>query len=173
MAELNTKTPASGKKVRSRKMAPKVDLTAMVDLAFLLITFFMLTTSLSKPHQLDVAMPDNTLQTSVDMDEKRVVTLVLGEGKISWYHGGFQNPITPPISIDLKTKELRQLLIKLNQDIPAISNGKDMMVLIKPSKEARTKDIVQTLDEMKITNIKRYMISKVSAQEEELVLASK
>lgn len=87
MAELNTKTPASTKKTRLRKMPPKVDLTAMVDLAFLLITFFMLTASLNKPHQLDVAMPDKTLQSPVDMDEKRVVSLILGEGKVSWYHG--------------------------------------------------------------------------------------
>jgi biopolymer transport protein ExbD len=60
MAELNQKQPQAGKKkIRSKKLAPKVDLTAMVDLAFLLITFFMLTTTLSKPYRLDVAMPDN------------------------------------------------------------------------------------------------------------------
>lgn len=173
MAELNTKTPVSTKKVRSRKMAPKVDLTAMVDLAFLLITFFMLTTSLNKPQQLDVAMPDNTTQIPVDMDEQRVVSLLLGRGTISWYHGNFQNPITAATSIDLNTKDLRQLLIRMKQHIPAMANGKDIMVLIKPSKETTTKDIIHTLDEMKITDIKRYMISKISTQEEELIRASK
>ena len=57
-AEVNVKDNDKGGKVRSKKQAGRVDLTAMVDLAFLLITFFMLTTSLSEPHAMDVAMLD-------------------------------------------------------------------------------------------------------------------
>jgi phosphomethylpyrimidine synthase len=59
MAELNTDGGGDkGGKVRSKKQNAKVDLTAMVDLAFLLITFFMLTTSLSKPQSMDLGLPD-------------------------------------------------------------------------------------------------------------------
>ena len=61
MAELNTGDGGGkkgGGKVRSKKSNAKVDLTAMVDLAFLLITFFMLTTSLSKPQSMDLGLPD-------------------------------------------------------------------------------------------------------------------
>ena len=60
MAELNTGGGGkkSGGKVRSKKQNSKVDLTAMVDLAFLLITFFMLTTTLSKPQSMNLGLPD-------------------------------------------------------------------------------------------------------------------
>ena len=83
MAELNTGDGGGGKggKVRSKKQNSKVDLTAMVDLAFLLITFFMLTTSLSKPKAMDLGLPDKgdekTPETDIKVDQRRTVTVIL------------------------------------------------------------------------------------------------
>ncbi|WP_104385874.1 biopolymer transporter ExbD [Sphingobacterium sp. HMA12] len=176
MAELNQKTQESGKKkIRSRKMAPKVDLTAMVDLAFLLITFFMLTTTLNKPAAMDIAMPDKTkddVDSPVFIDENRTATLILGDGKFMWYHGDFKKPIASsekPADIE---KTLAQVVAQLKGKISTIPNTKDMIVLIKPSKEARTKDVIRTIDELKHQNITRYVIGKTQDEEEKQLLAS-
>jgi biopolymer transport protein ExbD len=75
---------------RNRKVAPKVDLTAMVDLAFLLITFFMLTTSLSKPVAMDIAKPDEPTDpdAGLQVPASRTMTILLGkDNKVAWYMG--------------------------------------------------------------------------------------
>src|SRR6476660_7623862 len=79
MAELNqAATGAKTKKIRSRKLNSRVDLTAMVDLAFLLITFFMLTTSLSKPKSMNLTMPADG--PSMPVDENRTMTILIDAG---------------------------------------------------------------------------------------------
>src|SRR5690606_35725699 len=96
MAELNTAPKGDGKKVRSKKQNPSVDLTAMVDLAFLLITFFILTTTLSKPQSMDLAMHDKEERKDEKQTETpawRTLTIVLGDdNKVVWYGGDLENP---------------------------------------------------------------------------------
>jgi len=177
MAELNQDSGKGGKggKVRSKKNGGKVDLTAMVDLAFLLITFFMLTTSLNKPQAMDVAMPDKNVetdkQTDVDVDEHRSVTLVLGsDDKIVWYQGDVKKPIQEPAVIDYSKDGLRAVLMKMKQVVPKQAGGKDMIVVIRPSEKSVTRNIVDALDEMKIVDVKRYMISnRIMTEEIELL----
>src|SRR5690606_1613232 len=91
MAELDTSGGGKkGGKVRSKKASTRVDLTAMVDLAFLLITFFMLTTTLSKPQAMDVAMPDKDQKSDdqLKIADDRTMTILLGsKDRIIWYMG--------------------------------------------------------------------------------------
>lgn len=175
MAELNQDSGKKAKKGRTKKSGGKVDLTAMVDLAFLLITFFMLTTSLNKPQAMDVAMPDKNVetdkQTDVDVDEHRSVTLVLGsDDKIVWYQGDVKKPLQEPAIIDYSKDGLRAVLMKMKQLVPQQAGGKDMIVVIRPSEKSVTRNIVDALDEMKIVDVKRYMISnRIMAEEVELL----
>ena len=177
MAELNQDSGGGkkGGKVRSKKNGGKVDLTAMVDLAFLLITFFMLTTSLNKPQAMDVAMPDKNVETDkntdINVDEHRSVTLVLGsDDKIVWYQGAIAAPKTGPEVIDYSKDGLRAVLARMKQLVPQQAGGKDMIVVIRPSDKSVTRNIVDALDEMKIADVKRYMISNRILPEEVALL---
>jgi biopolymer transport protein ExbD len=74
----------------------------MVDLAFLLITFFMLTTTLSKPQSMSLGLPDkNEDDKNVDIkvDENRTATLLLGDNKLTFYMGLLETPIAGPKDI--------------------------------------------------------------------------
>lgn len=173
MAELNQDSGGGkkGGKVRSKKSGGRVDLTAMVDLAFLLITFFMLTTSLNKPQAMDVAMPDKNkdwaeTNPEIEIADNRSITLLLGsDNKIAWYYGQLASPITPPTVIDYSSDGIRQVLLEMKEQVPRVSGGKDLIVVIRPSDRSVHRNLVDILDEMKIVDVKRYMISKIKPEE--------
>ena len=153
-------------KVRSKKTSTRIDMTPMVDLAFLLLTFFVMTTTLNKPQTMEITMPEKPKNEDKPpvVNEKRVLTLVLGQDdKIYWYLG-----ITDPkVEVtDFSNKGVRTILMKENATI------KDMVVLIKPSDESRYKNVVDILDEMNITNIGRYALVDITDVDKELIKES-
>jgi biopolymer transport protein ExbD len=169
MAELNTGDGGGGKggKVRSKKQNSKVDLTAMVDLAFLLITFFMLTTSLSKPKSMDLGLPDKgdekTPESDIKVDQRRTVTVILGDNdQIKWFHGLIEapEPNGSPKTIRYGKEGIRKELLKRVKSIPEITGDKDkgMIVIIKPTKKSTYKNLVDILDEMAICKVPTYAI---------------
>ena len=116
MAELNTggDDGGKGKKVRSKKQNSKVDLTAMVDLAFLLITFFMLTTSLSKPQSMDLGMPEKDSKIPpILIADARTLTILVGENNtLKTYMGQFASPIEAPTSTTYGKDGIRKKNVK-------------------------------------------------------------
>lgn len=171
MAELKSSDKEG--KGRSKKDGGRVDLTAMVDLAFLLITFFMLTTSLNKPQAMDVAMPDKNKMDQTDQLEiadNRSITVLLGsDNKILWYYGQLENPIYPPTIVEYGRTGIREVLQRMQKEVPARAQGKDLIVVIRPSDKSIQRNLVDILDEMKIVDVKRYMISKINSAEIELL----
>lgn len=159
MAELNA-APAknNGQKLRKTK-SMRVDLTAMVDLAFLLVTFFMLTTTLSKPKAMDLAMPDDGPQKG-EVSDKRTLTVCLGKNnKVLLYTGLSQNA-TPQV-VNYSKAGLRQALVN-NQKAIHDATGKDMIVLVKPSAHSIYANLVDALDELNITKVNRYAIVDIT-----------
>jgi biopolymer transport protein ExbD len=92
MAEISTGEGGKKSKKRSKKVSTKIDMTPMVDLAFLLITFFMFTTSLNQPQAMELNMPDKKENKTTKLVDELALTVILGEGnKVFWYQG-IENP---------------------------------------------------------------------------------
>jgi biopolymer transport protein ExbD len=178
MAELNTDGGGGkkgSKKVRSKKQNSKVDLTAMVDLAFLLITFFMLTTTLSKPQSMSLGLPDkdDEVDTQVKVDENRTLTILMGENnKIKIFRGFLATPKLAPKTVAYGKDGLRKDLLEQKQAVLDYTGTKDkgMIVIIKPSKKSNYRNLVDVLDEMAITNIPTYAIVNEFSPEETKLL---
>ncbi|MGV3697324.1 ExbD/TolR family protein [Flavobacterium sp.] len=187
MAELNTGDSGGkkgGGKVRSKKANAKVDLTAMVDLAFLLITFFMLTTSLSKPQSMDLGLPDKNKEDKPDdiikTDQKRTMTIIMGDNdKIKWFHGllNAPEPGGAPSSAVYGRNGLRKEILKRVASVgeyaktrPTYKKGDGLIVIIKPTKKSTYKNLVDILDEMAICKVPTYaIVNDITPEEQKLV----
>ena len=99
MSEVAQDNNQGKKKGKTKKMSTRVDFTPMVDLGFLLITFFMLATTLNKPQTMEIAMPSKEKVTEEDQTKikaSRAVTILLGkENKVFYYEGTRENNIDP------------------------------------------------------------------------------
>lgn len=170
MATLNV--PRSGKAVRgsSRKPIQGVDLTAMVDLAFLLITFFMLTTSLSKMGAMEIAKPvpieDGDLQEP--WPASRTMTILLGKNNQVAYFLGEANK--SPMQIT-SVAELKKAILdnkKRVAETHSANADKSMYVIIKPTNTSVYKNFVDVIDEIRINNVNTYAIDDKYLLEEEI-----
>ncbi len=174
MAELNQDSGGGkkGGKVRSKKQGGRVDLTAMVDLAFLLITFFMLTTSLNKPNAMDVTVPDKNkddLEDRLEVADDRTTTILLaGDNKIVWYSGMFDTPLEGPETVDYGAEGIRKVLLRRLAEVPQ-RTGEDLIVVIRPSDDATHRNLVDILDEMKIVNAQKFSLGNILEIENEFL----
>lgn len=161
-------TPESGKAVKGRTKtpAPNVDLTAMVDLAFLLITFFMLTTSLSKMKSMEIAKPVDSPEP-MKLAQSRTMTILLGKNNQAVYYMGEPDKavmqVTSMASIQKYILQGKQQVAKAHPNDPS----KFMVVIIKPTNTSNYKNFVDVIDEMHITAIKSYFIDDDHILEQE------
>ncbi|MFN8290383.1 MAG: biopolymer transporter ExbD [Chitinophagaceae bacterium] len=187
---------------KAKKLSTRVDMTPMVDLGFLLITFFVFTATMNEPTALDLNMPkdvnDPTKQTEVK--ESGVLSILLGKGNQVYYYEG---KLEPDAS-NFKTttyKGIRDVIIKKKQDVKSRFNPAtvdqqtcdeekkaakkrgdpnwekacediDFTVIIKPDSEATYKNTVDILDEMTINQVKRYAMVKLFEDELKVIKAT-
>lgn len=154
---------------KTKKLSTRVDLTPMVDLAFLLITFFMLTTTMNKPQTMEINMPVKPKPEDPkppEVEASRVLTLILGKDNQVWYYEGLESPEIKNADF----KQIRQVILDKKAKVEAMPQfGKDKaVVIIKPTDDAVYKNVVDILDEMAINGIKIYAMVPVTKQELEL-----
>lgn len=173
------------KKVRSKKLSTRVDLTAMVSVSFLLIIFFMVTIELSKAKVMALSLPEKYLESEWGHithcgfgDDDRVITILLDENdKIVTYSGLLFYSEENVRILNFGKKGIREELAIKNRIIREYSTkiGKPKngpIVIIKPSKKSNFKNLVDILDEMAIAKIDTYAIVNNFTPEESKLLAS-
>ncbi|QDA59729.1 ExbD/TolR family protein [Hymenobacter jejuensis] len=172
MAEIQQKADSGGKggKKRAKKMSTKIDMTPMVDLAFLLLTFFMLTTTFSKPTVMQVTMPvkpDPKDPEPPAIKASNAFTILMGENNKVYYYDGLLSSDTKP---ELKLSNYGPDGIR--KELLQRRSNKDLVVLIKPDDKAQYKNMVDILDEMNITGQKKYALVDISKADEDLIKSS-
>jgi biopolymer transport protein ExbD len=174
MAELDTSSSGGGKKhggTKSKKASTRVDLTAMVDLGFLLITFFMFTTTFNKPKVMKLNMPDKDNKTNEDMPVKEslTTTFVLAPGDSLYYWNGLG--LTPgDVKLTNYSPEgMRKIILGRQAEIKRANPDEDLIVLIKPMEKSVYKNTVDFLDEMAITDTKTYALVDITDADKKII----
>ncbi|HMK27239.1 MAG TPA: biopolymer transporter ExbD [Chitinophagaceae bacterium] len=141
----------------------KIDMTPMVDLGFLLISFFVITTELSRPKAMNLIMPYDGPSTP-SAASKTITFLTGADNKLFYYYGeekeaGIKNPVVQ-ISWDEKNG-VGKIIGEKQLQLDSVKGGRnEMVVIIKPGKETTYKNVVDILDEMTIHAVTRYAVVK-------------
>jgi biopolymer transport protein ExbD len=198
MASIDTGGDGGGHKKgvgvkKAKKLSTNIDMTPMVDLGFLLITFFIFTATMSTPTTMRLTMPkdDKKPEDLTEVKESGALTIMLGkddnvfyyEGQLAADGGNFESSTYKEIRTVIQDK--KKAVIAAHQHdtgcekIWARNNGdrnscrdKDFVVVIKPNEEATYKNSVDILDEMSINNVQRFALIDITPQENQFVNAS-
>lgn len=185
---------------KAKKLSTRVDMTPMVDLGFLLITFFIFTATLSSPVAMDLNMPKDSEKPEEESKIKQsgALTILLGRNdQVFYYEGELTEENASAIFKTSTFKGIRDVIIKKKQQVikdhtpdakdeeikqKAKARGekdwekaaldRDFFVVIKPNAEATYKNTVDMLDEMTINNVKRFAMVKISDTEDKLIQAT-
>ncbi len=187
---------------KAKKLSTRVDMTPMVDLGFLLITFFIFTATMSSPKAMGLNMPKDVDDEKKQNEAKEsgALTIMLGKGNQVYYYEGQLKVDEGGNNFQQTTfKGIRQVIIDKKKDVmskhrhdayceeirakykernPRDANwenaclDRDLVVIIKPTADATYKNTVDILDEMTINDVKTYAMIKILDQEIELIKAT-
>ncbi|MBX7051048.1 MAG: biopolymer transporter ExbD [Flavobacteriales bacterium] len=195
MAEIVPNTSDRNLRGVSRKR-PVIDMTPMVDLAFLLLTFFVLAATLTKPKVIEIIYPEvSPIPTPIE--SKNAITLLLGKdiGETYYYEGIFKGDSTRLIQTTFSPKEFRSVLLHRNASVIAdistlrddfqaqrideatyrnqyvgiVSSRNAPMVIVKTQDKTPYERIISAMDELNITEVRKRAVQRMT-KEEQLLL---
>ena len=187
MAEMDTSSKGGGHKKgpgvkKGKKLSTRIDLTPMVDLGFLLITFFMFTTTMAKPKTMEINMPFKDPTVKVDeskIKESVALTVLLSKDNRVYYYEGLATDATKPPDVKVtyfRAKDgIRDEIIDKKKRIDDLIRGGALLasdkitVLIKPDSNSTYNDLVNILDEMSINDVRTYAIIDITDVDREFI----
>jgi biopolymer transport protein ExbD len=147
------------KRKMKRRIGIRIDMTPMVDVAFLLLTFFMLTTAFSRPQSMEINLPPS--EAKVEVAESNLLTLRITEdGSIYWNMG-----IEAPQKIS--QEELKKFLVNKNQENPKL------ITLVKVDRKSKYHQMVDVLDEINTADVKRFSLAPLLDQDKKELAKAK
>lgn len=138
------KSKGKGLRRPKRRVGVRIDMTPMVDIAFLLLIFYMVTTIFSAPQSMEIVLPPKDAKnTQIKLKESDVLQLMVdSDGNIFWQNKTAANPMEIPQY--LPTKDLRQFLLKKNQENPKL------VTIIRLEKDSKFDNMVNIFDEIQV-----------------------
>ncbi|OBW43418.1 Biopolymer transport protein ExbD/TolR [Chryseobacterium sp. MOF25P] len=167
MAEVITKEKSGGKQ---NKKPIKIDMTPMVDLNFLLLMFFMFTSSFTKPNVMDLGLPGkdtNPIPTNYDIDQRNQITFIIGENNRIFYHQSNQEDLTEAglKETDYNGLNVSKIISKAYEKAP---KKEIFTIIVKPTDDANYKNFVDMMDNISISKKERYGISDIKPWEKKV-----
>lgn len=172
MANIDLSTSAKQTHKGMRRHSIRVDMTPMVDLGFLLITFFIFSTVMVKPTAMKLNMP--VKGGSTPSAESKTLTLLLKEsGDIICYAGFAKDNAAPQkINIDNEAEVLRNIIRQKIAILSSHTKPDTLTVIIKPALESDYSTLVKAMDEMMINDVHKYAIASLDDDDEKLLAAA-
>jgi biopolymer transport protein ExbD len=169
MAQLELQ-PADASKTKRRVHASlRVDMTPMVDLGFLLITFFILTTTLTEKKALSLLMPKDGPPAHIAA-AKGLTFLLAANDKVYAYEGlwddAYKNGKIAAVNYDPRAG-VRNLIIAKQRELQLAGQANKLTVVIKPLQQSSYKNAISLLDEMLINDVKTYAIVDATPEEKQ------
>lgn len=177
MAELNTSS-AHGRDrgfARSKKLSTRVDLTPMVDLGFLLITFFVFTTTATEPTVMKINTPADSNEPTEFSDSKTLTVIPVDNNKIVYYHGELstaqQYDFYGVTNFSVKDG-IGEVIRQMQRALESRGIKKtELALIIRPSPKASYKNAVDILDEVTINDVKIYSLTDLTEDEKKFLLS--